>query len=241
MDNPVYIALSRAAGLRKELQAVANNVANMSTTGFKREAVVFAEMVRALPVEGGSISMTEARVRRTDFAQGALERTGGAFDLAIEGEGFFQVQTPGGLRLTRNGAFIRDAGGALVTADGYPVLGPGGAAVFAPPDARRIDIGADGALSADGRRVGAIGVVAVEDPAALRREDGVLFISDQPLRPAEGAQVFQGFLEAGNVSPVQEISRLVEVQRAYELGRNLLDREDQRLRSAIRQLGGGGA
>lgn len=238
MDNPIYIALSRASGLRKEMQAVANNVANMSTTGFKREAVVFAETIRALPVEGGSVAMTEARVRRTDFSQGVLERTGGAFDMAIEGDGFFQVQTPDGPRLTRNGAFLRDAGGALVTADGYPVLGPGGAAVFAPPAAGEIVIGPDGGITADGRAVGAVSVVTVDDPAALRREGGVMFATDQPVRAAEDAAVFQGFLEGGNVSPVKEISRLVEVQRAYELGRNLLDREDQRLRSAIRQLAG---
>ncbi|MGM0585700.1 MAG: flagellar hook-basal body complex protein, partial [Pseudomonadota bacterium] len=234
------LALSRQTGLRKEMQAVANNIANMSTAGFKRESVIFAETLRALPVEGGSISMTEARVRRTDFAQGALERTGGTFDLAIEGEGFFRVQTPGGPRLTRNGAFTRDAQGALVTMDGYPVLDPGGAAVFAPPGATSIAIDADGAVSADGQPVSALAVVTPEDPADLRRESGVLFIADGPLRPAPEAGVLQGFLEGGNVSPVSEMTRMIEVQRAYELSRDLLDREDQRIRAAIRQLGGGG-
>ncbi len=239
MDNITYLAIARQSGLLMEMQAVANNVANMSTNGFRREGVVFAELVKALPTEGGSISMAEARVRRTDFTQGALQKTDGPLDLAIEGEGFFMVQTPGGQRLTRSGAFMQDAAGALVTPDGYPLLDPGGAPIFVPPDAGRPVISADGVVSADGRPLGALAVVTVDDPRLMSREGATLFQTDQPVRPAEG-EVFQGYVEAGNVNPIEEMSRMVEVHRAYELGQKMLDREDERIRSAIRQLGGTG-
>ncbi|MAS44386.1 flagellar basal-body rod protein FlgF [Albimonas donghaensis] len=236
MDNPIYLALSRQNGLLKEMQAVANNIANMNTSGYRREGVVFAEMIEAMPVEGGSISMTEARVRRTDFSPGSLRQTGGVFDLAIQGEGFFQVQTPNGPRLTRNGAFFRDAAGALVTGDGYPALDAGGAPVFAPPGGGPVVIGRDGAITVDGQQIGALGLVTVDDPRFLTREAGTMFSTDQPLQPADG-EIFQGFIEDANVNPVEELTRMIEVQRAYELGQKLLEREDERIRGAVRQLG----
>lgn len=238
MDNPIYLALSRQNGLLKEMQAVANNIANMNTTGFRREGVVFAEMIEALPVEGGSISMTEARVRRTDFSPGSLRQTGGALDFAIQGDGFFMVQTPNGPRLTRNGAFFRDAAGALVTGDGYPALDAGGAPVFAPAGGGDVVVGRDGSLSVGGQTLGALGLVTVDEPRFLTREAGTLFSTDQALQPANG-EIFQGFVEDANVNPVEELTRMIEVQRAYELGQKLLDREDERIRGAVRQLGGG--
>ena len=94
MDLAGYVALTRQSGLAKELQSVANNIANLSTTGYRREGVIFAEEVQALPVEGGSVAMTEARARYTDELQGALQETGGPLDLAIEGDGYFTVMTP---------------------------------------------------------------------------------------------------------------------------------------------------
>ena len=103
MDLAVYVALTRQSGLAKELQSVANNIANLSTTGYRREGVIFAEEVQALPVEGGSVAMTEARARYTEELQGSLQETGGSYDLAIEGEGYFTVMTPAGQRLTRAG------------------------------------------------------------------------------------------------------------------------------------------
>ena len=105
MDLAGYVALTRQSGLAKELQSVANNVANLATTGYRREGVLFAEEVQALPVEGGSVAMTEARARYTEELQGTLQETGGTYDLAIEGAGYFTVMTPEGERLTRAGAF----------------------------------------------------------------------------------------------------------------------------------------
>ena len=119
MDLAGYVALTRASGLAKELQSVANNIANISTTGYRREGVLFAEYVKALPLEGGAVAMTEARARYTDELQGALVETGGRLDFAIEGDGYFTVLTPQGERLTRAGAFARNADGEIVNMDGH--------------------------------------------------------------------------------------------------------------------------
>lgn len=236
MDSPAYVSLTRQSGLSSELRLIANNIANISTSGFRRERNLFTEMVRSLPVEGGSISMTDAGVRVTDFAAGAMAQTGGSLDLAIDGEGFFQVETPRGPALTRSGAFGLNADGELVTADGLRVLGDGGAPVLLPPDAGEIAVAGDGTISIDGAAVARIGVVVPEDPTALTRRDGVLFEGGATV-PAEEAEIVQGFVEGSNVSPVQEMARMVFVQRAYELGQALLDREDERIRTAIRTLG----
>jgi flagellar basal-body rod protein FlgF len=237
MDNTIYAALTRQTGLMSELRAVANNIANANTTGFRAEGVLFSEYVRALGPGSESLSMAAARVRQTDFGQGALAATGGTFDLAIEGDGFFLIGTPGGERLTRAGSFTPNENGDLVTAQGHPVLDAGGAPVFVPTGTGTVSIAPDGTMSADGQPVGQIGIVLPLDPAAMTRDDGVLFRADAGWEPAPAARMLQGFLEDSNVDPILQISRMIEVQRAYELGQGFLDREDQRIRNVIQAIG----
>jgi flagellar basal-body rod protein FlgF len=239
MDLAGYVALTRQSGLARELQSVANNIANISTTGYRREGVVFAEEVRALPLEGGSVAMTSARVRYTDELQGALEETGGTLDLAIEGEGYFTVMTPAGERLTRAGAFTRDADGVVVSMEGHPLLDEGGGEIMIPFEAKEVAVSPDGTVSVDGGPVARIGLVTVEDKTKLFRESGVLFRADGATAPLEEGRVVQGFLEQSNVSPVAEMARMVAVQRAYEYGQKLLEQEDARIRLVVRVLGNG--
>jgi flagellar basal-body rod protein FlgF len=193
--------------------------------------VVFAEHLTALGA-GGTLSMANARGREIDLSPGSLSQTGGSLDLALEREGFFMVQTPAGNRLTRAGAFMTSAEGELVTADGHPVLDEGQAPIALPPGARSIGVGSDGTISADGQPVGRVGIFDQPDRARLRHEGGTLFTADGA-EPAPEAVVRQGFLEESNVNPVLEIARMIEVQRAYELGQSFLDGEDQRIRAAI--------
>ena len=240
MDLAGYVALTRQSGLAKELQSVANNIANLSTTGYRREGVIFAEEVRALPLEGGSVAMTAARARYTDELQGTLQETGGTLDLAIEGDGYFTVRTPAGDRLTRAGAFTRDGDGRIVNLDGHALLDEGGGEIAIPFEARRVDVSADGTLSADGAPVARIGLVTVEDQTKLFREAGVLFRADTTPTPVADGRVLQGFLEQSNVNPVAELARMVEVQRAYEYGQKLIDQEDERIRLVVRTLGARG-
>lgn len=235
MDSAGYIALTRQSGLMRELGVVANNIANLSTVGFRREGLVFAEHVRRLE-DGSSLSMARASGRVADLTQGPLTQTGGTFDLAIEGEGFFLVDAGGQQHLTRAGNFSALATGELATPDGNRLLDEGGAPLAVPPGSRAVRIGADGTVSADGQPVGRIGLWQPATPETLRHEEGTLFSADAPV-PAEGATLLQGFLEESNVNAVSEMSRMIEVQRAYDLGQSLLDREDQRLKLVIDTLG----
>ena len=237
MDNATYAALTRQAGLLREMQVVANNIANASTTGFRSEGVIFAEYVNDLGPDAPSLSMASARVRDTLQSQGGLTMTGAPFDLAVQGEGFLMIETPQGQRLTRAGAFTPNENGDLVTMEGYPLLDVGGAPVFVPQGAGPIAIAADGTMSAEGTPIGQIGLVMPVDPMGMIREDGVRFRADAGTEPALGAAMLQGFLEESNVDPILQVARMIEVQRAYELGQSFIDKEDQRIRGVIQALG----
>lgn len=234
MENAGYTTLTRQSGLAREMQIVANNIANTATTGFRAEGLIFSEFVQPLE-RGASLSMGQGNVKNTSFAQGALTKTGGTFDLAIEGDGYFLVETPSGERLTRAGAFSPSAEGDLVTPDGYRVLDAGGAPIFVPPGVK-IAVSGDGTLSADGTPLGQIGIVRPSDAAQMTREDGVMFDSPSGFEPAETARVLQGFVENSNVNAVSQLARMIEVQRAYELGQSFLETEDERVRAALKSL-----
>lgn len=237
MDNPGYVSLTRMRGLEDELRAVANNIANASTTGYRSEGVVFAEVLQRADVDGGALAMAQPRARVTDPSPGGVTLTGGKLDLAITGEGFFRLRTEAGDRLTRAGAFTLSPEGDLVTMDGHAVLDPGGAPVAIPPDAMPVAIAEDGTVSDPaGQPIAEIGLFDA-DPVDLIREDGVRFRVDGPMREAGAARLLQGYLEESNVDPVNELTRMIEVQRAYELGQSFLDLEDERMREAVRTLG----
>ncbi len=236
MDAAGYVTLARQSGLMREMQVVANNIANISTAGFRREGVVFAEHIRRLD-EGASLSMAHATGRHADLRQGGLTGTGGAFDFAIQGEGFFLVDTPSGQKLTRAGAFAPNAEGELVTADGHRLLDAAGAPVFVPPGSGPVALGSDGTLTAGGQPLARLGLWRPADPLGLRHEGGTLFEAGE-VEPVETpGTILQGMLEEANVNPVSEIARMIAVQRAYELGQAFLDHEDRRMRGVIETLG----
>lgn len=234
MEHSGYTTLSRQSGLAREMQIVANNIANAATTGFRAEGLIFSEYVKSVD-EGASLSMGQGNIRTTTFEQGALTQTGGTFDLAIEGDGFFLIETPEGERLTRAGAFSPSAQGDLVTSDGLRVLDAGGAPLFVPPGAD-VSIAADGTVSADGTPLGQVGVVRPIDPSDMLREGGVMFRTEGGYEPSENSRVLQGFVENSNVNSVYQLSRMIEVQRAYELGQSFLETEDERVRTALKAL-----
>jgi flagellar basal-body rod protein FlgF len=237
MDNGVYTALNRQSGLMAEMRVIANNMANISTTGFRSRGVLFAEHIAATGPGDPSLSMASAEGRLVSLVQGALSRTGGAFDLAIEGDGFFLIETPQGNRLTRAGSFMPSAEGELVTPDGMRLLDAGGAPLSVPSGVGQIAIGHDGTVSADGNPVAQIGLWAPSDPTGLIADGATRFEVPQGVEPLDGGKVFQGFLEGSNVEAVSEIARMIEVQRAYELGQGFLDSEDRRIRSVVESMG----
>lgn len=236
MENATYATITRQSGLMNEMRVVANNIANASTTGFQAEGVMFAEYIKSLGSGNESLSMATSEVRTTSQVQGGLDNTGGTFDLAIEGAGYFLIQTPDGERLTRAGAFTTNSDGDLVTADGHRVLDAGGTPVFVPQGVGSIGIAPDGSMSANGQPIGQIGLVVPIDPNGLTRQSGVMFEAEGGFEPAVEGKVLQGYLEESNVNPILQVSRMIEVQRAYELGQSFLDKEDERIRAVIQAV-----
>jgi len=237
MENASYTTLTRQIGLLREMDVVANNIANISTTGFRAQGLIFAEHVRALDGQREGLSMATATGHVISAQQGALEQTGSPFHLAIEGDGFFLVQTPDGQALTRAGNFVRNDAGELVTPDGYYLLDGGGATVFVPPDARSVTVARDGTLGVDGQPLTQIGLWQPTDPTELTRRSGVLFAAASGVEPVLDGVIVQGAVEASNVDPVVQVARMIEVQRSYELGQSFLDAEDQRVRDFLRTAG----
>ena len=235
MDAAGYTTLTRQSGLMREMQVVANNIANISTTGFRREGVVFEEYVARMD-DGPSLSMANASARVVDLTQAGISQTGGVFDFAIQGDGFFLIETPEGERLTRAGSFTPSTAGELMTNDGYRLLDQGGAPVFVPPTARSIAVAQDGTVSADGAPIARIGLWQPSDPLTLQHQAGTMFSADD-VEPTDQGTVLQGYLEDSNVNPVMEIARMINVQRAYELGQSFMDQEDKRVRSVVETLG----
>lgn len=237
MDNAIYSTLTRQSGLMQEMRSVANNIANISTAGFRREGVIFSEYVAGLEGAEPSLSMAYAHGREVDLSQGSLTQTGGSFDFAIEGDGFFQIETPQGVQLTRAGSFTPNEAGELVTPDGYRLLDNGGSPVFVPTTGGAATVAPDGTLSVGGAPVAQIGVVEPIDRNELTHQGGTMFSVKSGVQEAQDFRLSQGFVEESNVDPISEIARMIEVQRAYEMGQSFLEREDQRVRGVISTLG----
>ena len=234
MSDAITAGLSRQSGLLKELRVIAQNVANASTDGYKREASVFTEYVD----RDAGLSMGALRGRFADRGQGALGRTGGTYDLAVEGEGMFAVDRRGEVLLTRAGSFQTDAEGTLVTKEGWPVLDEGGGRIEVPEETTDVTVSRDGTVSLDGLAVARIGVFAAP-PGTLTRAGDTLFRPTAGYAVLDAPSVRQGFLERSNVNPVAEIARLTEAQRLFEAGQDLLNTEHSRLEDMIRLIGEG--
>jgi flagellar basal-body rod protein FlgF len=240
METTSYIALSRQTALRRQMDVVANNIANMNTAGFKGERMMFVEhLVKSKGGErilGDKVSYTRDIATMRDLSEGPLEQTGNPLDVAITGEGYFTIQTETGNRYTRNGRFQLDEGGQLVTQSGAPVLSDGGQPFFFAPGDGKISIGRDGTVSTANGDLGRLAVVTFDNQHRLRPTGGGLFATEGEAKPVERPTVSQGMLEGSNIQPVVEMSRLIEVQRTYESVKNFLEKEDDRMRSMVRDL-----
>ena len=242
MDNALYVGLSRQMVLRKEMDIVANNIANMDTAGFKVESMM-QKTDPAAPARtfGGPapVKFVTADGVARDFGQGVLTRTGGPLDMAIEGAAFFQVQTPDGPRFTRDGRFTTDSTGKLVTQGGLAVLDASGGEIVIDAEKGEVAIGPDGSMSQGNETVGKVGMFEFANPGVLSKTGDNLFrnVSNLAAEPAVEARVRQGFLEGSNVRPVLEITRMVEVSRAYEQTAKMIDSEADLSRRAVERLG----
>lgn len=241
MENTSLVALSRQLVLRRKLDVIANNVANINTSGFKRDALELDEYdmpvsrANTFPRADRIHSFVEDWTTTVDHTPGPVETTGNPLDVALQGPGYFVVQTPSGERYTRAGDFMLDATGRLVTNDGKPVMGEGGEIVFQPNETD-IVIGADGSIATNAGARGRLRLVSFEDDRLLTKEGENLFSGEGAL-PAAEARVKQGALEKSNVEGVIEMTRLIEVNRSYEqISRMISDHDELRLK-AIQRLG----
>lgn len=240
MDNTQLVALSQQLAAYQSMDAIANNLANMSTPAFKRETPQFQEYIEQLqPAEGESgpqaLSFVQNKGMLRDLSEGHVETTGAPFDLAINGQGYFVVQTAAGPRYTRNGHFSLDQEGRIVSDSGDPVQGEGGDISIASTDGD-IHIAADGTVSGINGQIGKLSIVDFPSDSALVKQGGSLYSTAQASQPATGAIIKQGALENSNVQPVVEMSNMIEVMRSYQATANLSQSQSDLTRQSIDKL-----
>jgi flagellar basal-body rod protein FlgF len=249
MENTLLIGLSRQTVLERQLDVVANNIANVNTAGFKADSSLFEEYLMPGAHEDNFIgrdrrvSYVQDRGTFRDFTQGASDQTGNPLDVAVSGNGFLVVQTAGGERYTRDGGMQINSQGQLVTATGNPVLGNAGPIVFQPTD-HDINVSPDGTITVvegNGRTDalrGKLRLVSFADAQKLLKEGSNLYSAGEggAAQADTKSQVQQGYIEKSNVSSVAEMSRMIEVTRAYTQISTLLQQESDLHKSAIEKL-----
>src|SRR5215470_18684316 len=216
MANGIYVALSGAVAQSQAMDVVSNNVANASTTGYRAVRVTFGQALASAGGGGPDQAFAQTTGTSTDTTQGTMIQTGNALVVALQGDGYFGVNTPGGVRYTRAGDFKIAPGGGLVTADGNAVRGANGSPILLPPDAGEITIGGDGSITAGGQNVGKL-EIARFDAKTLVREGSTMFRATTPPQTAgEAPTVVSGALETANQNVVRGMVDLIRTSRTYE-------------------------
>lgn len=254
MIRSLWIAKTGMEGQQTKLDTISNNLANVGTNGFKRGGVVFEDLMYQNLRPAGSATSDQTQLptglqvglgvrvaaSSRNFSQGSLQQTGGSMDVAIKGQGFFQIQLPDGTTgYTRDGAFQVDANGALVTSAGYAVQ-PG---ITVPANALQVTVAADGTVNATlsgqtaPQTLGQLQLASFINPAGLESRGGNLFgetaASGAPNAGAPNSAglgaLQQGFVEGSNVNVVEELVSMIATQRAYELNSKAIQTSDQML------------
>jgi flagellar basal-body rod protein FlgF len=250
MSDGIYSALSGAIAQERNLSVVANNVANTNTTGFKGDKTIFAEVMNkvksALPtapaLRYGLVSQLSM-----DNESGSLRQTGRPLDVALQGDGYFTLDTPAGERYTRAGAFVLDREGVLRTPSGHAVLQETGSPskpvdkIVVPPTTREVSFSPDGTMSADGQQIAKLKLVRFEGVDPVLREGLTLFTPQngaKPLPIQPTTSVEQGFLESANVNAVTGMNELIIVNRSFEALQKVIETFRQLDDRTARDIGG---
>ncbi len=243
MNSGMYAAVSGDMAIMQRMDVITNNLANINTTGFKKERMTFGTMLDSVKnptqVDGsvtGSPVLVDFTVN-TDYSSGALKQTGNPLDVALDGKGFFVVDTPQGKAYTRQGNFHLDENGRLVTVAGYEVQGGGGPITI---KGGQVDINDKGEVSVDGQQVATLSVVNFPEPYQLQKVGGAMFMPAAPEvtgEPATGTFVRQGTLEDSNVQPLLEMASLIETNRFYESCVKTIQSYDEMANKAANDLG----
>lgn len=230
MDNPTYIALSRQSGLMKEMEVVANNIANANTVGYRGEYTLFQEYLARTGTIGHRelVSFTQDVGQYRSSSDGPLQTTGGQFDLALRGNGYFALGDPAGQIYARTGEFHADGQGRVTSSEGFPLLLEGGQPLIVDSGAGPVDIAKDGTVRQANQTLGKLELATFGDQGALRRSSNGFYNTDQAPLPAADATVVQGALEGSNVSPVLEVTRMLNVARSYDATQRMIEAENTR-------------
>lgn len=220
MDSGYYAACAGLRAQTETLELIANNVANINTTGFRGQQPQFSSLLAVASEQGGMLSsavnnFNVLEASRLDLSQGSLEPTGNPLDLGIEGKGFFVIQTGKGTLYTRNGSFQVSAGGQLTTSGGDPVMGEQGAITL---PSGRISVSGDGTISVDGAVVGKLRLAEFASANSPEPAGNTYYTApDAAAQPAPDASLRQGMLESSNVNAVAAVTELIAVQRRAEM------------------------
>lgn len=246
MNRGIYPILSGALAQERQVQVFANNIANVNTAGFKQDAPLFRSILARSgaipPLPGASDVRPAGAVERvfvtaqglqTGFEPGRLRITGNPFDLAIQGNGFFEIKTSQGIRYTRNGIFHLDGKRRLVTELGYPVMGQKGELRLPPGDVR---ISPRGTIEVNGQQVGTIKVVEFPENGTLQKVDEGLFAGRNP-KPVKDVMIQPGHLEESNVNAVGEMVKMIQSMRMYESAQKLIQTFDRMTEMAVQDVG----
>jgi len=239
MDNSFMVGLSAQQVLRRRMDTTANNLANMTTAGFKVEHVVSRQLSEKPATASDNptdIAFADAWMLQRDFSTGPLERTGNPLDFALENEGFFVVQTAGGEAFTRDGRFGLDEQGQLITRNGDLVMGDGGP-ITIDPAGGPLSVSREGSISQDGVVLGALSVSTFQTPGGLERIGSNLWrATDEAPQPATNARVAGGFIEGSNVNSVLELTEMIEISRAYTSVSKMIAQADELRGTSIDKL-----
>jgi|MDSV01.2.fsa_nt_gb flagellar basal-body rod protein FlgF len=236
MESSSNIVLSRQTALKREMTAVANNIANLNTTGFKAELMMY-DQVKVPGSNGESLSYVIDRGSVRDMRPGSVSLTGNPFDLAITGDGYFSIDNGTETVFTRNGAFMVDKDGKLSTKNGDTVLDDGNNPILVPPGSNSLQIAEDGTIASDGEILGKLQIVSFDSEMLMKSIGDGLLKTDQEPQLAEAARITQGALEGSNVQSMMEMTKLIEIHRSYERMANFIKNEDERQRDLIRRIG----
>jgi flagellar basal-body rod protein FlgF len=236
MSNGIYVALSGAMAQSQALDVASNNVSNANTTGYKGERIQFAQAL----AKAKDAAFVNATAGKTDDTQGVIEPTGNPLDVAIQGDGYFAVNTPRGVRYTRDGSFRMDSKSQLVTAGGDALLGTNGKPLVVPPESGDVSISADGTVSAGDAAVGKIKIARFA-PTSLQREGGTTYAANGPeLKGGAEPQLVPQSLEGANVSVVRGVVDLVRISRSYEALHKMIQSYKDMDDRAARSIAGNG-
>jgi len=237
MDTSTYIALSGETLRERQVEVLANNIANLSTPGFKAEKMMFQEYLMKSRDGSDPSSYVVSQGNARDMTQGSLTHTGNPLDVALNGAGFMTVTTPSGDQYTRNGHLQLDNQGELVTSAGFIVQSEGGSPIVVPAGAGAITIGKDGTVATAKQTIGKIAVVNFDNPQTLAETAGGLYTTTQVPQPVTNTRVEQGTIEEPNIQSVVEMTKLMNTAHQFGYAKEFADGEHTRIKNAIDRLG----